>query len=92
MPRLTNKQKAINFGECFANNIFNMMLDIENQGDKFSWKNFPNIFDDACRASLFQSYSKTPPNLQELESIASVSFHNAGEILKINFPNSLPER
>lgn len=92
MARITNKQRAINFGECFANNMFNMMLDTENQGDKFCWEQFPQNFETVCRASLFQSYPKTPKNLTELEDIASFSFITAGEILKKNFPRTLPQR
>lgn len=92
MARITNKQRAINFGEVFANNMFNMMLDPDNQGDKFCWSQFPQTFEKVCRASLYQSYPKAPKNLDELEEVASISFITAGEILKRNFPRNLPLR
>ena len=90
MAKVTNRQRAIDFGECFANNIFNMMLDPNKQGDKFSWDEFPQNFENTCRSSLFQIYSTLPKNIQDLEKLAGKSFITAGEVLKKNFPRKLP--
>lgn len=92
MPRMKNTQKAIDFGECFANNMFNMMLDVDNHGKTFCWENFPKVFEPVCRTSVFQIYSSQPKNIKKLEDIAVIAFMNAGEILKRNFPRSLPKK
>lgn len=70
MKVFTNEMIAKEYGEKYANTIFQDMLNVNNQGEDFKWENLPMMFREICGASLFMTYKKVPENFNELKELA----------------------
>ncbi len=79
MTSMINKKVAIEHGQFYAKSTFKDMLNVNFQGESFSWDDFPKMFAGICAATLFTSYGKTPKNIKELEVLAVEALMKQGQ-------------
>ena len=94
MPRLSNKEFAKNVGEAIAKSMFNDMLNVQFQGQNFSWKSFPSNFKGLAYSKLFMHMKTTPKNMPELQEITANAFEAEAQRLIDDYvkDNPLPTK
>ena len=80
--KLTNYQKTKIMEYCagFSAQLYADFLDPKNQGEKFTWEDFPDMVSRLCRVNLFMVFSQNVYNSKEAEDYAYLM---GGRIAKI---------
>ena len=94
MKKTKNEIHAEKIGKAVAKNMFNSMLEPENQGKSFTWERFAEIFQGICETQIHLGFKDGVKNLDKLKELAVIAYTEECNRLKADYElnNELPRK
>lgn len=88
---MNNLEKAKQYGEAVANQMFKDMQDLKMQGNNFKWDDFPTMFQEVAVASGLANINRIK-NKEEIQEIIKQSYFETAKNLMTEYEKtkSLP--